>query len=198
MKRFRFFALMCFMAAFLIWLGGFIIFSNYIQSYRTDYETHTDAVAVLTGGRNRIAEAVKIFNDGLADSMIISGVGRHVTLEQLEVQNHSQITTSNKNIVLGDQAKNTIENAIEVREIIRRRDIKSLRLVTSFYHMPRSEQEIWAQNPDIEIIAHPVYSNYVSVKWWKNWRSFKLIVSEYTKFVFVYLKNFAIKLMERD
>lgn len=198
MKRVRFFFLICVMLFVIVWLGGFIIFAQYIQSYRLDYETHTDAVAVLTGGRNRIAEAVKIFNMGLADNMIISGVGRDVTLEQLEAQNHSQITAANKNIILGDQARNTIENAIEVREMIRRHNWRSLRLVTSFYHMPRSEQEIWAQNPDIEIIAHPVYSNYVSVKWWKNWRSFKLIASEYTKFVFVYLKNFAIKLMERD
>lgn len=198
MKRLKFFSLIAILCLILFWLGGFIVFNQYIQSYKIDHTTHTDAVAVLTGGRNRITEAVDIFNAGLADQMIISGVAQNVTLKQLEAQNHTQVTTSHEKIILGNQAKNTVENAIEVRELIRRNNIRSLRLVTSFYHMPRSEQEILAQNPDIKIIAHPVYSQYVSAQWWKKPRSFILIASEYNKFIFVYLKNFLIKITERD
>ena len=33
-------------------------------------------------------------------------------------------------------------------------------------------------------------------KWWKRWGSFYLMASEYNKFMFVYLKNFAMKLKE--
>lgn len=182
----------------LFWLGGFIIFNKYIKSYKTDMNVHTDAVAVLTGGRNRIAEAVKIYNSGMADKLIISGVGTNVKLKDLERQNHVKILRNPENVILGDEATNTIENAIEVGEIIRRGNIRSLRLVTSFYHLPRSEQEILSQNTGVVIVLHPVYSDYVSSKWWKKWGSFKLIASEYHKFIFVYLEKFVIKLQERN
>lgn len=198
MRRFKFFITISVLSAFVLWIGGFIIFDAYIRNYKIDRKTKTDAIAVLTGGRNRIAEALEMYNIGLSHQLIISGVGHNVTLKQLEKQNNTQIRAGQGDIMLGDQAKNTIENAIEVNEIIRRKNIRSLRLITSFYHMPRSEQEIWAQNHDITIIPHPVFSPYVSEKWWKSWRSFLLILSEYHKFVYVYVKNFLLQFIERD
>lgn len=198
MRRFKFFITISVLSAFVLWIGGFIIFDAYIRNYKIDRKTKTDAIAVLTGGRNRIAEALEMYNIGLSHQLIISGVGHNVTLEQLEKQNNTQIRAGQGDIMLGDQAKNTIENAIEVNEIIRRKNIRSLRLITSFYHMPRSEQEIWARNHDITIIPHPVFSPYVSEKWWKSWRSFLLISSEYHKFVYVYVKNFLLQFIERD
>lgn len=196
MKRFVFFALMGIFSAFILWFGGFLIFSTSISNMKTDETTHTDAVAALTGGRNRVSEAVKVFNAGLADKLIISGVGHNVTLNQLEKQNHVIVTKNPEDVTLGDQATNTIENAIEVNETIRRNNFRSLRLVTSFYHMPRSRIEILAVNPDVKIIEHPVFSPNVSRKWWKNGGSFRLIASEYNKFMYVYVKYILIKLWE--
>ena len=66
-------------------------------------------------------------------------------------------------------------------------DIKSIRLVTSNYHMPRSIEEFYFQNPDMKIIVHPVYSDFVAKEWWKSARSFYLIASEYNKFLYVWL-----------
>ncbi len=171
-------------------------FHRLIRSYPADETSVTDVIVVLTGGRNRVAEAMQLYNRGLAKILIISGVGQNITLEQLEKENETVIAENHQQVILGNEATNTIENAIEVSEAIRRNNAVSLRLVTSYYHMPRSEQEILAMNPDVKIIYHPVYSKNVSDKWWKRWGSFYLIAGEYNKFMFVYIKNFIAKLRE--
>ncbi len=196
MQRVRFFVLMSGLVFAIIWLGGFITFHRLIRSYQPDETINTDAIVVLTGGRNRVAEAMRLYNKGLAKILIISGVGENITLDQLERENHVVVAHAPGQVILGNEATNTIENAIEVSEAIRRNNAASVRLVTSYYHMPRSAQEILAKNPDITIICHPVYSQNVSDKWWKRWGSFYLMASEYNKFMFVYLKNFAMKLKE--
>lgn len=198
MKKGYFFVLMLLMTFFLIWLGGFIVFHQFIRSYKSDVNVKTDAIVVLTGGKNRLAEAMKLYNEGMADILIISGVAENVTLPQLEKQNHTIIEHNPEQVILGNEATNTIENAIEVSEAVRRNNVASLRLVTSYYHMPRSEQEILLKNPDVKIVYNPVYSDSVSDKWWKKWGSFYLIAMEYNKFMFVYVKNFVIRLLERD
>jgi len=190
MKRTKFIALIYFYFLFLIWLGGFIIFQQYIRKRPIDNETKTDAIVVLTGGEKRIIEAINLYNEGLADMLFISGVEPHVDFQSLENQNNIRIKRERQRVFLGKEATNTIENAIEVSEFIRRNNLKSIRLVTSYYHMPRGLEEVRALTPDIEILEHPVYSKNVSKRWWKSPKSFYLIASEYHKFIFAYLKNF--------
>lgn len=192
MKRAKFVLIICCYFLFLAWLGGFIIFQQYIRKRPIDNTTKTDAVVVLTGGKNRIAEAARLYNSGLADMLFISGVGKHVGLKALE--NEHNVSFNKKNVVLGREATNTIENAVEVSEIIRRNNFKSIRLVTSYYHMPRSIEVIKAYVPDVKILEHPVYSQNVSKRWWKRPKSFYLIASEYHKFLFMYTKNLISKL----
>ncbi len=199
MQRMTFFTLMCVLAAFIIWIGGFLGFNQYIRSFEQNTTQKADAIVALTGGRNRIAEAVRLYNEGRARILIISGVAPHVTLSELEKQNHTSVQKrADGQVFLGAEATNTVENAIEVSEIIRRRDISSVLLVTSYYHMPRSEQEILAHNPDIQIIPHAVYTKNISHQWWRRPKSFYLIASEYNKFLFVYLKNYIHGLFERN
>lgn len=197
MKRFKFFAIICFFVFSIVWVGGFIIFDRYIRQI-ADNSDKTDAIVVLTGGRNRISQALMLFNQNMAEFLIISGVSSNVTLNQIEKQNNVIIAKPLGKVIVGKEATTTYQNAIEVSEAIRRNNINSVRLVTSYYHMPRSRAEILAHNPELEIINHPVYSEKVSKKWWKRWNSFCLIASEYNKFMFVYAKYFILKLIERN
>jgi len=180
---------------FLIWLGGFIIFQQYIRKRPIDITTKTDAIVVLTGGKNRIAEAVKLYNNGLAGMLFISGVEPHVNFTSIEMQNKVKINREKEHVYLGKEATNTIGNAVEISEIIRRNNLKSIRLVTSYYHMPRSMLELEALTSDVKILEHPVYSKNVSKRWWKRPKSFYLIASEYHKFIFAYIKNLIINLI---
>lgn len=186
MKRWILYGLI---SAFLAWFGGFVWFAHYINSYDIDTNTKTDAIIVLTGGRNRISEGIRLLNDNLADKLFISGVPTDISIKQIEKQ--ANITADDESkIELGRKAKNTLENAIETEEWIKKNNIKSIRLVTSSYHIPRSLQEfiiyVTMEN-DLEVILNPIYSPNVNHNWWKSWGTFRLLIMEYNKFLVVYL-----------
>lgn len=178
---------LCFVCA-VFWLSGFCLFNKAINSYKINLDNKTDAIVVLTGGKNRIAESIKLLNDGLADKLFISGVYKTLNVDNIEKSSNITINDKSK-IVLGKKATNTIENAEETAEWIKQNHIKSVRLVTSYYHIPRSLEEFKAYNRGVKIIVHPVYSQNVAKQWWKRWGTFKLIAGEYTKFLIVYIRN---------
>ncbi len=184
-KKFIFIALLVLV---LVWGAGFLWFSYTIYHFKTDTDSKTDAIIVLTGGKNRISEAVKLLNQGLGNKLLISGVAQKTSLQDLKkrgdiaLQNESDVT-------LDKRSSNTVENAIEAMEWIKKNHISSIRLVTSNYHILRSQQEFRALDKNLKIILHPVYSENVSSKWWKNEGSFFLIASEYNKFLIVWLRS---------
>lgn len=188
MKRFciRFIGILIF--AGVIWFAGFCLFNLKINSYRPDYKTKTDAIVALTGGKNRIAESIRILNKGLADKLFISGVSEKTSIE--DIQRAAEVKALDKSkITLGKKAHNTIENASEAFEWIKSNNIEHIRLVTSYYHIPRSLQEFKLYGLRKKILPHPVYSQNVPHEWWKNWGTFKLMVSEYNKYAVVYIRN---------
>lgn len=176
-------------ALFILWLCGFILFAKYINNYPPFDEQKTDAVVVLTGGRNRISEGVRLLNAEAADKLFISGVSPHVTIKDIEEKIHIKINNPEK-VELGFKATNTIGNAREVTEWIEQNHINSVRLVTSNYHLPRSMAELKAFHLPLKILAYPVYSEKVAGHWWQSWGTFKFIFAEYNKFLFVCLRNF--------
>lgn len=173
---------------FLLWLSGFVWFGQKINGYDHNHGEHTDAIVVLTGGRNRIAEAIKILNEDMAEHLFISGVEKHTSMPDIARSLQTEILSPEK-IELGYNASNTIENAREIKEWIEKNNIKSIRLITSNYHTPRSLAELKAYNLPITIIATPVYSEKVARHWWNSWGTFKLIAGEYNKYLVVICRN---------
>ncbi len=174
---------------FIAWALGFVLFTRYINSFDIDTNTKTDAIIVLTGGRNRISEGIRLLNENLADKLFISGVPENISIGQIEKQAKIKADDENK-IELGRKAKNTIENAIETEEWIKKNNIKSIRLVTSSYHIPRSLQEFIVyvtMGNNLEVVLNPIYSPNVNHKWWKSWGTFRLLMMEYNKFLIVYV-----------
>lgn len=172
----------------IIWLSGFCLFNRKINSYEIDYKTKTDAIIALTGGKNRIAESIKILNEGLSDKLFISGVSEKTSIKDIQRVAGIKALDESK-ITLGKKAHNTIENASETFEWIKANKVNSIRLVTSYYHIPRSMQEFKLYGLRKKITPHPVYSQNVVHDWWKNWGTFKLIASEYNKYAVVYIRN---------
>lgn len=171
----------------VLWLAGFAWFAQRINTYTPDTTTRTGAIIALTGGRHRIAEAIELLNKGMADRLFISGVGRHISLDNIARRQKLGDFPRHK-ITLGQKALDTVGNAAETTAWLRQNRINSIRLVTSNYHVERSIIEFRAQNPDLIIIPHPVYSERVSKKWWTTWHTFSLIFAEYNKFLYVYVR----------
>lgn len=167
------------------WVVGLCLFAYSINHFPTDTQTHTQAIVVLTGGRNRISEAVKLLNQGLADKLFISGVEKNTSLQDISIS--QDIPMPKKKVSLEKKSTNTIENAIETQAWLKKHNITSIRLVTSNYHLPRSIQEFQYQNSHLHIVPHPVFSEHVAKEWWTKTRSFCLIASEYNKFLYVWL-----------
>lgn len=170
-----------------LWLGGFVVFAQRINSYKVDIDSYTDAVIALTGGRHRIAEAVKMLELGKAKRLFISGVGDGTSWS--DIKDAQGLTVDDDmEIIIGYKAKNTIENAKETLDWVHKNKLKSIRLVTSHYHVERSLVEFSAKDKKLKIIPHPVYSEKVKKKWWKSWHTFLLIFEEYNKFLYVHIR----------
>ncbi len=165
-----------------------MLFARHIDHWQIDTDSQTDAIITLTGGRNRLAEAIRLLNDGKADKLFISGVSKKSSLQAIQKRNNIDIIDTEK-VTLGTIAANTLGNAQESLDWIRQNNIKSIRLVTSNYHMPRSIVEFQSRNPELKIIAHPVYSNQVKKNWWTSWQTFSLIFAEYNKFLYACLRT---------
>ena len=87
---------------------------------------------------------------------------------------------------MGYLATDTVGNAKEIKQWAIKHKIEKIYVVTSFYHIPRSRIEIDHELKDKDIQYIPTPSKFVSRKWWKNFRSFKFLANEYTKFLIVF------------
>ena len=188
LKKYLLIALLAVDCIFVPWFCGFIWFGQKINDYN-DYDLkYTDAIVVLTGGRNRIAKAVKLMNNNMAEHLFISGVEKHTSLNAIVKSLKISINNPDK-VELRYDATDTIGNAREIKDWVEKNNIKSVRLITSNYHIPRSLAEIKAYNLPLEIELTPVYSENVANYWWQSWGTFKLILSEYNKYLVVVLRN---------
>ena len=171
-----------------LWFAGFVLFMHKIYNVQNIEKGKADAIVVLTGGRNRLSGAVKLLNSQKAEKMFVSGVFKDTSMKELQNRSDVEFFNSEK-VVLDKKSTNTLENAIESAQWIEQYDIKSIYLVTSNYHMPRSMIEFHHYNPKLDIIPYPVYSDKVSREWWKSWGSFKLLIGEYNKFLYVLFRD---------
>ena len=169
------------------WFVGLILFDYKINHLSVDDNKKTDAIVILTGGRHRLEKAIELLNKGVSDKLFVSGVQKNISLSELEKRTGLKVA-SDREIVLDKVASNTFENARETNEWIKKHHIKSIRLVTSNYHILRSLTEIRRLNKDVEIIVHPVFSEKVASSWWKSFYSFYFLAQEYNKFLAAYVR----------
>jgi len=120
--------------------------------------------------------------------MLISGVAKVTPKEKiLENQNLppeeiKQIDPSK--IEVGRKAINTVGNAKETADWVAANNIKSIRLVTSSYHMPRALVEFRKHLPGVTIIPHPVFpADFKRDNWRNSEFTRNLILIEYTKYL---------------
>ena len=144
-------------------------------------------IAVLTGGRNRIAKAIELLNQNKGERLLISGVKRGTSLNLITSREDVKLE-SVLPIDLGYKATDTVGNAKEIKEWSQKHNINHIYVVTSFYHIPRAKLEVEniIKNKKLEFISTP--SDFVSNKWWKNFKSFKFLANEYTKYLIVYVQ----------
>ncbi len=142
-----------------------------------------DAIVVLTGGSARVASGLQLLADGAAERLFISGAGEDVTLADLLAQSPEIIVPNPGNVLLG-HARDTQENAAESAAWVESNGVKTVRLVTSYYHMPRAMLLMEDAAPDVTFYPSPVEPETVNRNnWWKSVRGFGVIGREFVKFL---------------
>jgi uncharacterized SAM-binding protein YcdF (DUF218 family) len=140
---------------------------------------------IFTGGRDRIRKGLALLQEEQKDTpLLISGV--HTPDQLQEIASHSRIKDL---ITLGYFATNTEENAEETKRWATQYSCKSLKLVTSHYHMPRSLLELKKNMPTIKIISYSILSPLFQEKGWIfNYKRWRILLSEYNKYLVVLMK----------
>ena len=170
--------------ALVLWLGGLALFVASSLSIRDDPSIPTDAIVVLTGGRLRLETGLQLFAAGTAKKLFVSGVNQRVDREELLRPLGPAAQRAACCIVLGHEADNTVGNARETATWMHEEGYRSLRLVTSWYHMQRSLLEFGRAMPQAWIIPHPVYAHHVDPqRWWNRHGAPLLVLGEYDKYL---------------
>lgn len=171
-------------AMIVLWLAGFgwFVASSYLM--RPDPSSTTDAIVVVTGGRLRLEAGLELLAAGKAKKLFISGVNQHVDRDELLHSLGPLPENAACCIIVGHEAVDTFGNARETAEWMHGEGYRSLRLVTSWYHMRRSLLEFGRAMPLVHIVPHPVYAHRVDPQRWWNWHGAPLLVlGEYDKYL---------------
>ena len=164
-------------------LAGLVWYATLIDREPASEGT-ADAIVALTGGPERIGEAVEQLAAGRGKRLLITGVNRATNVDALARLVPRYEALFDCCIDIDRSAINTIGNAVETRRWARERGFHSLIIVTSSYHMPRALAEISHQLPDATLLPFPVTTERQRAEpWWSNAGSARMLVSEYLKYL---------------
>ena len=164
--------------------AGFIWFVAELPTEETSLNRNADGIVVLTGRASRIGDAIELLATQRGKKLLITGVYPTTTAAAIArlVPEHQQWV--NCCVDLDHSAVNTVGNAIQTRDWAKKNNFKSLIVVTSNYHMPRTMVELAHQLPDVTLIPFPVMPERVKVEsWWSSFATMKLLFAEYLKYL---------------
>jgi uncharacterized SAM-binding protein YcdF (DUF218 family) len=134
----------------------------------------TDAVVVVTGGPGRIQRGLRLIAAKRAQRMLIAGVNRRVRPHELAIEYRVPQALVACCVDLGRESVDTRSNGDEIAAWVRRRGYRSVRLVTTDWHMPRAALELRHSLPDdVVVVGDAVKSD----------PNFGMLLMEYNKFL---------------
>jgi uncharacterized SAM-binding protein YcdF (DUF218 family) len=147
-------------------------------------DARADGIVVLTGGAERIPNGVALLAAGRASRMLISGVNPQVSDVAVAKDKPSLAAFNTCCVDFGREAADTIGNAAEARKWVEAHGFRSVMVVTSAYHIPRSLAEFAEALPDRTLIPYPVVRSELGLDaWWRNPAAARLLGAEYLKYL---------------
>jgi uncharacterized SAM-binding protein YcdF (DUF218 family) len=168
-----------------LWLAGFAIFLIAVfTSSPPNPLPPADGIVVLTGGNDRVSEAMALLASRQAPRLLISGAGRGTYLGDFTRDDATAATQYAASITIGHMAGTTYGNAVETARWVAAHHMHTLIIVTADYHMPRALQEMQAALPaDVTLIAYPVRPP--AMRKLLSLPTLRLLAGEYTKYLAV-------------
>lgn len=170
----------------LIWTAGLLEFADRIARLTPPGEPpRADAIVVLTGGSDlRLEAATRLLEAGKGRRLLVSGVNRRATRQDLWSLTGAAKPLFDCCIDLGFTAADTLGNARETAEWARSLGYRSLILVTADYHMPRALMELRAAMPIASITPYPVATTDLDAeKWQASADGARRMALEYSKYL---------------
>lgn len=163
---------------------GFVLFAVFVTRDDATGWDKADGIVVLTGGDNRIETGAKLMSEGRAKRMLISGVNRKVSREEMQRLLGIDKKLFNCCVDLGYEALDTVGNADETRTWAKSNGYTRLIIVTSRYHMPRSLAELALVMPGVTLLPYAVTPRrFPETAWWLHPTTTRVLLSEYLKFL---------------
>ncbi|EGD59905.1 hypothetical protein Y88_2345 [Novosphingobium nitrogenifigens DSM 19370] len=156
----------------LAWLLGFLWFALFLP--RPADHTRTDAVIALTGGSGRIQRGIEVLRADEAKRMLVSGVDSEVKPAEFEAEYGVPASLFACCMTLGYESFDTRSNALEAARWIARYDLRSVRLVTTDWHMRRAAFDLAVAAPKGLVIVEDAVPSHPSMR---------ILFVEYNKFL---------------
>lgn len=166
-------------------IAGFLAFLGEIEQQPPANVAHAQGMIVLTGGTDRVADAIELFSRRLADRLLITGVHQAIAKSEIARLNPRSRELIECCVDLGHEALNTTGNAREARRWVEQNKITtSLIVVTSNYHMPRALAELRHELPNYDLRAYPVVALGMKYTgWWRSAHAARVLGVEYLKYI---------------
>jgi uncharacterized SAM-binding protein YcdF (DUF218 family) len=134
----------------------------------------TDGAVVLTGGSGRIEHAIEVVRDRKAKRLLVAGADPSVTKRDIARRLKGQGALVACCVDLGSESVDTRSNAEEASRWLNARGYRSVRLITSDWHMRRAAYEFRkVLGPRVHVVTDGVRSE----------PSFLILFSEYNKYL---------------
>ena len=185
----------------MVWSLGLLAFTGRVrQSTPAPEPPVADAVVALTGASNiRLEAATKLLEAGKGRRLLISGVNREATRDDVQGVTKTVKPIYDCCVDLGFAAADTIGNARETAEWAKAKGYHSLIVVTADYHMPRALLELRATMPDTELYPYPVATESLDAhRWWRGGSSARRMIVEYCKYLAILGREAFLKLGPKD
>ena len=158
----------------------FIDFTYKTFSYNPR-EVKADAIVVLAGGKGRVEEGVRLYRERKGKWLFFIGVDP--TVRKADLYPSLPGGPSPDGVILEKNSRNTLENAVLGRDVIMKKEVRSIILITSRYHMKRASILLRNTLPkDVAIYLYPVDSKNLKEAWWSHGGSFHLLFTEFYKY----------------
>lgn len=175
--------------AILNWAGSRLIVQDPLEK--------ADVILVLAGDDNgeRVDEAVKLYKQGYAKKLLMSG-GRlawRLTYAQWMRKQAVAEGVPQSAIILQDKSRSTVDDANFSLPIVKQHNFKSVLLVTSPSHSRRAKRVFHKvfKPEGIKIIIYPVQvSEFNPDRWWTRHEDTAFVVWEYVSSVLYFFKGY--------
>jgi uncharacterized SAM-binding protein YcdF (DUF218 family) len=170
------------LAAVLMFLGGFAVFVLRSPTPPAGFSGQADGIVVLTGGPQRINEALELLRNHQGKRLLITGVHPHTSERRLS-QLSGEGTLFGCCVDIDRAAADTRGNAAEASRWAEQNRFDRLIVVTSDYHMARALLEFSRRMPNRTLTPWPVSALPdlpipPALVWARMW------LAEYVKFLF--------------